>query len=218
MVTVANECDDEESHQEDPAEGDHVHDDRDDHNSASDLENDWLGYTTVDWSLQQRLFFRSSYVMRPCHRLSAKFFHIGLRVSLFVHAHLILLIITVALHDGSASVLLRGIQEIFCSSEFFLRFCRISIASTPLDDTEFVLDFGCLFLCIILDKIGNHRRFVWRNQDLSCQAGEKKMEVSAFSSCVCGTFGRPRMRKPIRSPGVASSLIEVGEVSFHLQK
>ena len=62
---------------------------------------------------------------------SVKFIHVGLRVSLFVHAHLILLVLEVALHDRSAIVLLREIQLISCFFEF-LWFCRVSITSTSL--------------------------------------------------------------------------------------
>ena len=62
---------------------------------------------------------------------SVEFFHVGLRVSLVVHAHWILLILEVALHDCSAIVLLREFYVISCSFVFF-RFCRFSIASTYL--------------------------------------------------------------------------------------
>ena len=75
--------------------------------------------------------FKSGYVFLIFQRHSVKFFHIGLRVSLFVHAHLMLLITEFALQDGSAIALLRGIQVIFCSFEF-LRLCRFSIPTTPL--------------------------------------------------------------------------------------
>ena len=60
-------------------------------------------------------FFRSSYVTLPFQRYCVKFLHIGLRVSLFLHALSILLILEVALHDRSAIALVRGISVIFCS-------------------------------------------------------------------------------------------------------
>ena len=63
-------------------------------------------------------FFKSSYVLLPFQLYSVKFFQIGLRVSLFMHALLILLIIEVALHDRSAIVLVSGILAISCSLEF----------------------------------------------------------------------------------------------------
>ena len=60
-------------------------------------------------------FFRNSYVILPFRRFFDKFFQINLRVSLFMHALVILLIIVVALHGRSAIVFVRGISVIFCS-------------------------------------------------------------------------------------------------------
>ena len=37
-----------------------------------------------------------------------------------------------------------------------------------------VIDSFCIFLCVILDEIGNHRRFVWRIQDFFRLAGNEK--------------------------------------------
>ena len=74
-------------------------------------------------------FSMSSYVILPFQRFSVKFFHIGLRVSLFVHAFLELLVLEVAAHDRAAIVFLRGIQVIFGSFEL-LWFCRFSTVST----------------------------------------------------------------------------------------
>ena len=76
-------------------------------------------------------FFLSSYVILPFRRFSVKLFHIGLRVSLFVHALLTMLVSEMALHDRSAIVLVRGIQVIFCPLSF-LRFFRFSTASALL--------------------------------------------------------------------------------------
>ena len=72
-----------------------------------------------------------TYVILPFQRSSVKFFHIGVRISLFVHTYLVLFVLEVPLHDRSAIVLLRGIQVISCSFGF-LRFCRLSAASTSL--------------------------------------------------------------------------------------
>ena len=69
--------------------------------------------------------FRTSYVILPFQRQSVHFLHIGLRVSLFVHALLILLVDTVALHDPSAIVFFARIQVICCCFEF-VRFFRFS--------------------------------------------------------------------------------------------
>ena len=55
--------------------------------------------------------------------------HDDLRVPLFVHAPVILLLLMVGAHDCSAIVLLRGIKVISCSFGF-LRSCRFSVAST----------------------------------------------------------------------------------------
>ena len=49
-----------------------------------------------------------------------------------VYAHLILLVLEVALHDGSAIMLLREIHAFRCSFEFCL-FCRVSKPSTLLN-------------------------------------------------------------------------------------
>ena len=61
---------------------------------------------------------RSGHVILSFQRNSVKFFHVGLRVSLFVHGFLILLVSEVALHNRSAIALVRGIQSICCSFEF----------------------------------------------------------------------------------------------------
>ena len=52
---------------------------------------------------------RSSHLILSSQRSSVQLSHLGLRVFLFMHALLILLIIEVALPDLSAIVLLRGI-------------------------------------------------------------------------------------------------------------
>ena len=62
---------------------------------------------------------------------SVKFFHVGFRVSLFVHAHLVLLVLEVALHDRSVIAFLCVIQTLSWFLEF-LSFCRVSIISIPL--------------------------------------------------------------------------------------
>ena len=63
---------------------------------------------------------------------SVEFFHVRLRVSLMVHAHLILLILEVAaprlFRDCASARILRNIL-LFVS---FFRFCRLPIASTYL--------------------------------------------------------------------------------------
>ena len=66
-------------------------------------------------------FFGGSYVVLPSQRWDVKFFHVGLRVSWFVHALVIWLIFKEVLNDRSASVF----QVIFCSLEV-LRFFQIS--------------------------------------------------------------------------------------------
>ena len=66
-----------------------------------------------------------------CICYSVKFFHVGLCVSVFVHAHLELLVLEVALHDRSIILFLCGTQVISCFLEY-LWFCRVSITSTSL--------------------------------------------------------------------------------------
>ena len=135
-------CDDEESHREDLDEGDRVHDD---HCSASSSEDclvmapcftaQCVCIQGVLRSLRCRClllvtgvydlvlvsvspFCRRSGVIPLVICYSVKFFHVRLRVSLFVHAHLILLVLEVALHDRSATMLLAGIQAISRFLEF----------------------------------------------------------------------------------------------------
>ena len=74
----------------------------------------------VLWKKRRNSFF-------ICYSVIA--FHVGLCVSLLVHAHLVLLVLEVAIHDCSVTVSLCGIQVISYSLQF-LRFCRISITST----------------------------------------------------------------------------------------
>ena len=75
------------------------------------------------------LFKRSNEIL-PFQNNALNLFHIGLRVFLFMHALVILLIIEAALHDRSAIVFVRRIFVLFCSFEFS-RFFRFSISSTP---------------------------------------------------------------------------------------
>ena len=63
-------------------------------------------------------FLESGCVILPFQRYLVKIFHIGLRVSLFVYALLILLVSEVALHVRSAVVRVRGISIIFRSFAF----------------------------------------------------------------------------------------------------
>ena len=124
----------------DLVEGDHVHDDHDDHCSASGMfslstvqcsQYSGCSFGLYDVAASSLIglfnfvlisdvtpFFWSSYVILPFQSYPVKFFHVELRVSLFAHAHVILLVLEVALHDHSAIVLLRGIQLISCSFEF----------------------------------------------------------------------------------------------------
>ena len=110
------------------------------------LEIDWSGFPFSNVFIgSSRCCCLLHRVVRPCIGLcsepfleekprtfySVNVFHVGLRVSLFVHAHLILLDLEVALHDRSAIVLLRGIQAISRSFEFVC-FCRFSTTSTPV--------------------------------------------------------------------------------------
>ena len=70
---------------------------------------DWVVRPSIGLCSKPFLQVQLRCAIVPFQRCSVKFFHIGLRVSLFVHAHLILLIIEVALHDRSTMVLLREI-------------------------------------------------------------------------------------------------------------
>ena len=77
------------------------------------LHPDWVARPCID--LRGNAFSNAAL---PFQRYSVKVFHIGLRVSLFVHALLVLLVSEIPLHDRSASVLLRGIQVISRSCVF----------------------------------------------------------------------------------------------------
>ena len=104
------------------------------------------------------LFFGSGYVIFPFPALILSHsFHIGLRVSLLVHALSILLVSEVPLHDRSASVLARGIQVTFAHLSF-------SIASAPLGNFQCsimsvtdVHDVSTAdsLLCLLLDLFGD---------------------------------------------------------------
>ena len=65
-------------------------------------------------------FCGSSHVLPTIMCYSVKIFHVGLHVSLFVHEHLVLFVLEAALHDRSVIVLLCGIQVISRSLEFFV--------------------------------------------------------------------------------------------------
>ena len=106
-----------------------------------DLENDWSSspFSTVHvvciqrvlWSLWCRCLLHGR-VVRPCvglgrkpvhqkkrrtsvfHLLFCQMFHVGFRVSLFVHAHLALLVLEVELHDRSVILFRCGTQKIYC--------------------------------------------------------------------------------------------------------
>ena len=110
--------DDEESNHEDLDEGDHVHEDRDDHCSASGSVPPYNLFVFGASSLRGLYdvvlvsvvipFCGRSHVIPTIIFYSVKFFHVGLYLSFFVHARLILLVLEVALHDRSAIMLLRG--------------------------------------------------------------------------------------------------------------
>ena len=127
-------CDDEESHHEDLDEGDHVHEDHDDssallsgHAFPFPLYNLFVfrvffGLYVVAASSLAALYdlVLVSAVSPFCRSIdvngmficsSVKFFNVGLRVSLFVHAHLVQLVLEVALHDRSVIVLLCGMPS-----------------------------------------------------------------------------------------------------------
>ena len=63
-------------------------------------------------------FFKGSDVNPLFNCYTVKFLHVGLRVSVFVHALLVLLVLEVALHDRSANVFVRGILVVSCVLEF----------------------------------------------------------------------------------------------------
>ena len=63
-------------------------------------------------------FCGSSHVLPTIMCYSVKFFHVGLRLSLFVHEHLVLFVLEVAPHDLSVIVLHCGTQVISRSLEF----------------------------------------------------------------------------------------------------
>ena len=116
---------DEESREEDLVESDHVHDDHDDHCSASGLEDCLVKFPLLYnlfvcrvlfcfhgvaaaslTGMHDRVlftvatpFFGSNDVILSLQRLSVKVFNIGLRVSLFLHALSMLLILEGVLHD-----------------------------------------------------------------------------------------------------------------------
>ena len=136
-------CDVEESHHEDHAEGDHVHDEHNDHCTASGTEDctvmfsffictilslsrvffglcgvaasSLVGlYDLVLVSLRNQIFRRSD--VNPLFFCKfVKFIHVRLRVSLFVHAHLVLLVLEVALHDRSVFFFWRNQNNLLLS-------------------------------------------------------------------------------------------------------
>ena len=71
--------------------------------------------------------------------------------------------------------------ETSCRSK--MSFCSARISESWCD-TRVAFDDFCLFLCIIIDQIVNHCWFVWRIQDLLCQAGDKKCLFLTFSRLV----------------------------------
>ena len=64
-------------------------------------------------------FFRRSDVNRIFICYAVKFFHVGLRVAMFMHAHLVLLVLEEALLDRSV-IFLCGTQVISCLFEVFV--------------------------------------------------------------------------------------------------
>ena len=137
-----HDCDHEESDQEDPVESDHVQMTTMTTVLHRDLENDWSSShcSTVQcvcvqgvlWSLHcvptssliglydpvlvsvVTPLLNNSYVILPFQRFCVKLFHVGLRVSLCVHAHLTLLVHEEALHVRSATVFLLEIEATPC--------------------------------------------------------------------------------------------------------
>ena len=146
-------CDDEETHREGLDEGDHVPDDHRSHRVLRVVCSRLPLYNLCVFSVPFGLhgvaasFLVGWYdlalvsVVRPFCRgndinpffisYSDKFIHHGLRVSLFVPVHLVLLVLEAALHGSSVIMLLLGIQVISCSLEL-LWFCRVSTTSTHL--------------------------------------------------------------------------------------
>ena len=97
--------------------------------------------------------------------LSCQIHSFGLRVSMFVHALLIVLVMEEALHDRYAIVFVRGIQVIFGSFEFFFDSSEFSIASAPLSIPSMVkssipgtyMKYRLLnsLLCLLLNLVGD---------------------------------------------------------------
>ena len=80
-----------------------------------------MGFNDLVLDPVMRSFVRRSDVDPFCICYSVKFFHVGLRVSLFVLTHLVLLILKMALHDISEDVLFfRGFQVIYCCLVFVI--------------------------------------------------------------------------------------------------
>ena len=71
-----------------------------------------------DWVSVESPFFTSGHVIPLFTCYSVKLFHVGPRVSRFVHARLTLLVLEVALHDRSIISFVRGNLVIICSFEF----------------------------------------------------------------------------------------------------
>ena len=124
-------------------QGDHVHDEHNDHCAASGTEDctvmfsfficttlslsrvffglcgvaasSLVGlYDLVLVSLRNQIFRRSD--VNPLFFCKfVKFIHVGSRVSLFVHAHLVLLVLEVALHDRSVFFFLRNQNNLLLS-------------------------------------------------------------------------------------------------------
>ena len=103
MSDCRHVCDDEESHHEDLDEVDHVHEDHDDHCSASGtVSGDVFPFSLCNVLVSVVTpFVRRSDVNPLFIRCCGKFFYVGLRVFLFVHAQLVLSVLEVALLDRS---------------------------------------------------------------------------------------------------------------------
>ena len=87
--------------------------------------------------------------------------------------------------------------------------CRFVQHAPNLDVTQGRLRYFCLCLCIILDRIDNLHRLVWRIWNLLCQAGSKKCFPASCLQYLL-ISGRPSMRRSICSQRVASWLVAVG--------
>ena len=86
---------------------------------------------------------------------------------------------------GISNIFLHRTRSSICESScrFNLPFVQHELLNLDvIRDTNRL--FFCLFLRVILDHIGNHRRFVWRIQDLLRQTGNERDDLASFSCTV----------------------------------